>query len=104
MKTDEQRMNDFAFEPVWTFQDNIYWVPHYIEPHIWVTVAGITATTDELLNSKAFLQTKYLWKRRWVEEYIYQGRSRVMSPQDLRLILKTIDKTVKRKDMRRGKS
>jgi len=104
MKTDDVIMNDFAFEPVWTMQDNIYWIPHYIKPHIWVTLAGITATTDELLNSKAFLQTKYLWKRRWVEEYIYQGRSRVMSPQDLRLILATLDKTVRRKDMRRGKS
>jgi hypothetical protein len=104
MKADEAMMNDFAFEPVWTLQENIYFIPHYVEPHTWVTLGGETATTDELLKSKAFIQTKYLWKRRWVEEYIYQGRSRIMSPEDLRLILLTIDKTVRRKDMRRGKS
>lgn len=103
MSHDDLKQNDFAFEPVWTFQENIYWIPHYVEPHTWVTLGGETATTDQLVQSRAFLQTKYLWRRRWVEEYIYQGRSRIMSPQDLRLILATMDKTVRRKDMRRGK-
>ena len=84
-----QRNTDYNLEPVFKLpnSDEIV-VPHYVEPHKWVGLGMVTYTTDELLNSRAFPELKCLWSRPWTEKIIFQGKERVFTSAELKILIK----------------
>ena len=63
-------------------------VPHYVLPHEWVGLGGVTWKTEELINSKAKPEIKCIWTRPWTEHLIFKGKPRTLSPQELEIFLK----------------
>jgi hypothetical protein len=84
-----QRNTDYNLEPVFKLpnSDEIV-VPHYVEPHKWVGLGMVTYTTDELLNSRAVPELKCLWSRPWTEKIIFQGKDRLFSSSELKILMK----------------
>jgi len=84
-----QRFTDYQLEPVFKLPNsNQMIVPHYIEPHKWVGLGSVTYTTEELLNSRAFPELKCLWSRPWTEKIIFQGKDRVFTSAELKILIK----------------
>jgi len=63
-------------------------VPHYVEPHKWVGLGVVTYTTEELLNSRAVPELQCLWSRPWTEKIIFQGKDRLFSSSELKILIK----------------
>jgi hypothetical protein len=84
-----QRNTDYNLEPVFRLpnSDEIV-VPHYVEPHKWVGLGAVTYTTEELLNSRAAPELQCLWARPWTEKIIFQGKDRVFSSAELKILIK----------------
>jgi hypothetical protein len=84
-----QRNTDYNLEPVFKLpnSDEIV-VPHYVEPHKWVGLGGFMYTTEELLNSRAVPELQCLWSRPWTEKIIFQGKDRVFSSAELKILIK----------------
>jgi hypothetical protein len=84
-----KRNTDYNLEPIFRIQhtEEII-VPHYVRPHEWVGLGGVTWTTEELINSRAKPEIKCLWTRPWTEHLIFKGKPRTMSPQELEILLK----------------
>ena len=84
-----QRNTDYNLEPVFKLpnSDKIV-VPHYVEPHKWVGLGAVTYTTEELLNSRAAPELQCLWARPWTEKIIFQGKDRVFSSAELKILIK----------------
>jgi hypothetical protein len=84
-----QRFTDYALEPVFKFPNsNEVVVPHYIEPHQWIGLGAVTYTTEELLNSRAVPEFQCLWSRPWTEKIIFQGKDRVFTSAELKILIK----------------
>jgi len=84
-----QRFTDYALEPVFRLPNSEQIVvPHFIEPHKWVGLGGVVYTTEDLLNSRAFPELKCLWSRPWTEKIIFQGKDRVFSSAELKILIK----------------
>jgi hypothetical protein len=84
-----QRFADYALEPVFRLPNSEQIVvPHFIEPHKWVGLGMVTYTTEDLLNSRAFPELKCLWSRPWTEKIIFQGKDRVFSSAELKILIK----------------
>ena len=84
-----KRNTDYNLEPVFKLpnSDEIV-VPHYVEPHKWVGLGMVTYTTDELLNSRAVPELHCLWSRPWTEKIIFQGKDRLFSSSELKILMK----------------
>ena len=84
-----QRNTDYNLEPVFRLpnSDEIV-VPHYVEPHKWVGLGMVTYTTEELLNSRAVPELQCLWSRPWTEKIIFQGKDRLFSSSELKILIK----------------
>ena len=84
-----KRNTDYNLEPVFKLpnSDEIV-VPHYVEPHKWVGLGMVTYTTDELLNSRAVPELQCLWSRPWTEKIIFQGKDRLFSSSELKILMK----------------
>ena len=84
-----KRNTDYNLEPVFKLpnSDEIV-VPHYVEPHKWVGLGMVTYTTDELLNSRAVPELQCLWSRPWTEKIIFQGKDRLFSSSELKILIK----------------
>jgi hypothetical protein len=84
-----QRNTDYNLEPVFRLPntDEII-VPHYVEPHKWVGLGMVTYTTQELLNSRAVPELQCLWTRPWTEKIIFQGKDRMFSSSELKILIK----------------
>jgi hypothetical protein len=84
-----QRNTDYNLEPVFKLpnSDEIV-VPHYVEPHKWVGLGGFMYTTEDLLNSRAVPELQCLWSRPWTEKIIFQGKDRVFSSAELKILIK----------------
>jgi hypothetical protein len=84
-----QRFTDYALEPGFKLpnSDQII-VPHYIEPHQWVGLGGFVYTSEELLNSRAAPELKCIWSRPWTEKIIFQGKERVFTSAELKILIK----------------
>ena len=85
-----QRYTDYQLEPVFRIPntDQII-VPHYIRPHEWVGLGGVTYSTEEMLNSRAKPEFKCMWRRPWVENVIFKGKPRTINVSDLEIFLKS---------------
>jgi hypothetical protein len=84
-----QRNTDYNLEPVFKLPNsNEIVVPHYVEPHKWVGLGMVTYTTDELLNSRATPELQCLWSRPWTEKIIFQGKDRLFSSSELKILMK----------------
>jgi hypothetical protein len=84
-----KRNTDYSLEPVFRIPNTEeIIVPHYIRPHEWVGLGGVTWTTDELLNSKAKPEIKCMWTRPWTEHVIFKGKKRTLTSKELEIILK----------------
>ena len=84
-----QRFTDYALEPVFRLPNSEQIVvPHFIEPHQWVGLGGFVYTSEELLNSRAAPELKCLWARPWTEKVIFQGKDRVFSSAELKILIK----------------
>ena len=84
-----QRNTDYNLEPVFRLpnSDEIV-VPHYVEPHKWVGLGMVTYTTEDLLNSRAVPELQCLWSRPWTEKIIFQGKDRLFSSSELKILIK----------------
>jgi hypothetical protein len=84
-----QRNTDYNLEPVFRLPntDEII-VPHHVEPHKWVGLGMVTYTTQELLNSRAVPELQCLWTRPWTEKIIFQGKDRMFSSSELKILIK----------------
>ncbi len=84
-----QRNTDYNLEPVFRLpnSDEIV-VPHYVEPHKWVGLGMVTYTTEELLNSRVLPELQCLWSRPWTEKIIFQGKDRLFSSSELKILIK----------------
>lgn len=84
-----QRNTDYNLEPVFRLPntDEII-VPHHVEPHKWVGLGMVTYTTQELLNSRAVPELQCLWTRPWTEKIIFQGKDRLFSSSELKILMK----------------
>jgi hypothetical protein len=84
-----QRNTDYNLEPVFKLpnSDEVV-VPHYVEPHKWVGLGMVTYTTEELLNSRAVPELQCLWSRPWTEKIIFQGKDRLFSSSELKILIK----------------
>jgi hypothetical protein len=84
-----QRNTDYNLEPVFRLpnSDEIV-VPHYVEPHKWVGLGMVMYTTEDLLNSRAVPELQCLWSRPWTEKIIFQGKDRLFSSSELKILIK----------------
>jgi hypothetical protein len=84
-----KRNTDYNLEPIFRIPhtEEII-VPHYVRPHEWVGLGGVTWKTEELINSKAKPEIKCIWTRPWTEHLIFKGKPRTLSPQELEIFLK----------------
>jgi len=84
-----QRFTDYELEPVFKLPNSEQIVvPHFIEPHKWMGLGAVTYTTEELLNSRAAPELQCLWARPWTEKIIFQGKDRVFSSAELKILIK----------------
>ena len=84
-----QRNTDYQLEPVFRIPNTEQIiVPHYIKPHEWVGLGGVTYSTEQLVNSRAKPEFKCMWRRPWVEDVMFKGRPRTMSVSDLEIFLR----------------
>jgi hypothetical protein len=84
-----QRNTDYQLEPVFRIPNTEQIiVPHYIKPHEWVGLGGVTYSTEQLVNSKAKPEFRCMWRRPWVEDVMFKGLPRTMSVSDLEIFLR----------------
>jgi len=84
-----KRNTDYNLEPVFKLPNSEeIVVPHYVEPHKWVGLGVVTYTTEELLNSRAVPELQCLWSRPWTEKVIFQGKDRLFSSSELKILIK----------------
>jgi hypothetical protein len=84
-----QRNTDYQLEPVFRIPNTEQIIiPHYIKPHEWVGLGGVTYSTEQLVNSRAKPEFKCMWRRPWVEDVMFKGRPRTMSVSDLEIFLR----------------
>jgi len=84
-----KRNTDYSLEPVFKLPNSEeIVVPHYVEPHKWVGLGVVTYTTEELLNSRAVPELQCLWSRPWTEKIIFQGKDRLFSSSELKILIK----------------
>jgi len=84
-----KRNTDYGLEPVFKLPNSEeIVVPHYVEPHKWVGLGVVTYTTEELLNSRAVPELQCLWSRPWTEKIIFQGKDRLFSSSELKILIK----------------
>ena len=84
-----QRNTDYQLEPVFRIPNTEQIiVPHYIKPHEWVGLGGVTYLTEQLVNSRAKPEFKCMWRRPWVEDVMFKGQPRTMSVSDLKIFLR----------------
>jgi hypothetical protein len=84
-----KRNTDYNLEPVFKLPNSEeIVVPHYVEPHKWVGLGVVTYTTEELLNSRAVPELQCLWSRPWTEKIIFQGKDRLFSSSELKILIK----------------
>jgi hypothetical protein len=84
-----QRNTDYQLEPVFRIPNTEQIiVPHYIKPHEWVGLGGVTYSTEQLVNSRAKPEFRCMWRRPWVEDVMFKGRPRTMSVSDLEIFLR----------------
>jgi hypothetical protein len=84
-----QRNTDYQLEPVFRILNTEQIIiPHYIKPHEWVGLGGVTYSTEQLVNSRAKPEFKCMWRRPWVEDVMFKGRPRTMSVSDLEIFLR----------------
>jgi len=92
-----KRNTDYSLEPVFKIPNTeqiivpsytTNWINEKLKDALWYGLGGVAYTTEELLNSRAKPQVRAMWTRLWTEHLIFKGSTRVLSSQELEILLR----------------